>query len=314
MLDAYDQKVLQQVAKHIVEPGALVKLAKLWGRPSENILVRGRFSKNILFQKVQSIITSGIAEGVKTMVKTAGQLANDKQILRQYHRKQIYIRTLSDIKDLRLEHIDAVADSYTMDNVLCVGTEGVVLGGAATFASGTVLGVVTVPAIVVADASLSFGILSRNVCQIGATYGYSVEDPLNMPHFMAALSPHQDLADESYFMGKSMAVEAIYQSKQFLLSHTGRLFDERLLKSEAPQLLRLLYYVLQRLGMVITEKELAMLLPIAGAVLNGSVNVAFQKMGQQVAKDYFRMLFLEDKYDQETIRNFLQVEVNRLRS
>ncbi|MBU2699658.1 hypothetical protein Ga0466249_000739 [Sporomusaceae bacterium BoRhaA] len=314
MLDAYDQKVLQQVAKHIVEPGALVKLAKLWGRPSENILVRGRFSKNILFQKVQSIITSGIADGVKTMLKTAGQLANDKQILRQYHRKQIYIRTLSDIKDLRLEHIDAVADSYTMDNVLCVGTEGVVLGGAATFASGTVLGVVTVPAIVVADASLSFGILSRNVCQIGATYGYSVENPLNMPHFMAALSPHQDLADESYFMGKSMAVEAIYQSKQFLLSHTGRLFDERLLKSEAPQLLRLLYYVLQRLGMVITEKELAMLLPIAGAVLNGGVNVVFQKMGQQVAKDYFRMLFLEDKYDQETIRNFLQVEVSRLRS
>jgi hypothetical protein len=314
MLDAYDQKVLQQVAKHIVEPGALVKLAKLWGRPSENILVRGRFSKNLLFQKVQTIITSGIADGVKTMLKTAGQLANDKQILRQYHRKQIYIRTLSDIKDLRLEHIDAVADSYTMDNVLCVGTEGVVLGGAATFASGTVLGVVTVPAIVVADASLSFGILSRNVCQIGATYGYSVENPLNMPHFMAALSPHQNLADESYFMGKSMAVEAIYQSKQFLLSHTGRLFDERLLKSEAPQLLRLLYYVLQRLGMVITEKELAMLLPAAGAVLNGGINVTFQKMGQQVAKDYFRMLFLENKYDQETIRNLLQAEVNRLRS
>jgi hypothetical protein len=314
MLDAYDQKVLQQVAKHIVEPGALIKLAGLWGRPLEGFLVRGRFLKNPLVQKVQTIITSGIADGIKTMLKTAGQLANDKQILRQYHRKQIYIRTLSDIKDLRLEHIDAVADSYTMDNVLCVGTEGVVLGGAATFASGTVLGVVTVPAIVVADASLSFGILSRNVCQIGATYGYSVENPLNMPHFMAALVPHQDLADESYFMGKSMAVEAIYQSKQFLLSHTGRLFDERLLKSEAPKLLRLLYYVLQRLGMVITEKELAMLLPIAGAVLNGSVNMAFQKMGQQVAKDYFRMLFLEDKYDQETIRNLLQAEVSRLRS
>lgn len=314
MLDAYDQKVLQQVAKHIVEPGALVKLAGLWGRPLENFSARGRFFKNPFVQKVETIITSGIADGVKTMLKTAGQLANDKQILRQYHHKQIYIRTLSDIKDLRLEHVDAVADSYTMDNVLFVGMEGAVLGGATTLASGTALGVVTVPAIVAADVSLSFGILSRNVCQIGATYGYSVENPLNMPHFMAALAPHQDLAEESYYMGKSMAVEAIYQSKQFLLSHTGRLFDERLLKSEAPQLLRLLYYVLQRLGMIITEKELALLLPAAGAVLNGSVNVVFQKLGQQVAKDYFRMLFLEDKYDQETIRNLLQAEVSRLRS
>jgi hypothetical protein len=130
---------------------------------------------------------------------------------------------------------------------------------------------------------------------------------------MAALIPHQSLPNESYFLGKSIALQAIYQSKQFLLYNAGRIVDERLLEREAPQLLKLLYYVLQRLGILVTEKELALLLPAAGAFLNGGLNVVFQKLGQQTAKDYFRILFLEDKYGPKVILDILQIEIDHLR-
>ena len=313
MLDSYDRKVLRQIAEHVVKPGALVKIVELLGRPMETALAAARYSKNPIIQKVQSTIANGITVGIKKMLQASGKSANDQQILQSYQTQQIYIRTLSDIKDLHLEYIDSVAEGYQLSNALSVGVEGAAMGAAAALAVGTLVGAVAVPTIVAADVSLSLALLSRNVCQIGATYGYSAQNPLNLPHFIAALAPHQSLPNESYFVGKSMALQAIYQSKQFLLYNAGRIFDEQLLGREAPQLLRLLYYVLQKLGILVTEKELAMLLPVAGATLNGGVNVVFQKMGHQTAKDYFRILFLEDKYGQEVVMNILQTEVNQLR-
>ncbi len=314
MLDSYDRKVLRQIAEHIARPGGLVKVVELLGRPMETALAAARYSENPVIQKVQSLITNGITMGIKQMVQSSGKLADDQQILRSYQMQQIYIGTLANIKDLRLEYIDSVADSYKLSSVLSVGIEGAVMGSAVALAEGTFAGTVAVPAIVAADVSLSLALLSRSVCQIGATYGYSAQNPLNLPHFMAALVPHQSLPNESYFAGKSMALQAIYQSKQFLLYNAGRIFDERLLEREAPQLLKLLYYVLQRLGILITEKELGMLLPAAGALLNGGVNVVFQKLGHQTAKDYFRILFLEDKYGTEVVMDILQREINCLRS
>lgn len=313
MLDSYDRKVLRQIAEHVVKPGALVSIVELLGRPMETVLAAARCSKNPVIQKVQSTIATGLTMGIKKMLQASGQLANDQQILQRYQTQRIYIRTLSDIKDLRLKYIDLVADGYQISSALSVGIEGAVMGAAAAVAEGTLMGAVAVPTIVAADVSLSMALLTRNVCQIGATYGYSAQNPLNLPHFMAALTPHQSLPNESYFVGKAMALQAIYQSKQFLLYNAGRIFDERLLEREAPQLLRLLYYVLQKLGILVTEKELGMLLPAAGAAFNGGVNVVFQKMGHQRAKDYFRILFLEDKYGPEVVMNILQREVNQLR-
>jgi len=313
MIDAYDRKVLRQIAGHVANPGMLVQFAKLLGRPLAMTLDSARCSKNPLLCKVQSTINTALSTGIKKIMLTSGKLASDQQILRHYQTQQVYIRTLADIKDLRLEHIDVVANSYRRSNALSVGIEGAVMGAAATVAEGSFMGLVTVPAIVAADVSLALVLLSRSVCQIGATYGYSAQSSLNLPHFMAALAPQQSLPKETYFVGKSMALQAIYQSKQFLLCNAGRILDERLLQKEAPQLLKLLNYVLNKLGVLVTEKELGMLLPAAGAILNSSANIIFQKMGHQTAQDYFRILFLEDKYSPEIIRDILQREVEQLR-
>jgi hypothetical protein len=52
-----------------------------------------------------------------------------------------------------------------------------------------------------------------------------------------------------------------------------------------------------------------LLVPIAGAVLNSSLNVAFQQVGHQTAKDYFRRLLLEDRYGEEIVAYALQQEM-----
>ena len=90
--------------------------------------------------------------------------------------------------------------------------------------------------------------------------------------------------------------------------------DRQVLEREAPQMIRLITYVADRLGIVVTQKELGVLVPIAGAVLNSGINVAFQQIGHQTAKDYFRRLILEERYGEELVGYAVQQEIAALKS
>jgi hypothetical protein len=90
------------------------------------------------------------------------------------------------------------------------------------------------------------------------------------------------------------------------------LIDRNLLEREAPQMVRLIAYVADRLGVVVTEKELGLLVPIAGALLNSSINLSFQQLGHQTAQDYFRRLLLEQRYGEELVAYAIAQEIDAL--
>jgi hypothetical protein len=77
-------------------------------------------------------------------------------------------------------------------------------------------------------------------------------------------------------------------------------------------MIRLITYVADRLGVIVTQKELGILVPVAGAVLNSSINLAFQQVGHQTTKDYFRRLILEDRYGDELVAYAIQQEITGL--
>ena len=56
------------------------------------------------------------------------------------------------------------------------------------------------------------------------------------------------------------------------------------------------------------------LVPVVGAVLNSSINVAFQQVGHQTAKDYFRRLILEERYGEELVSFAIEKEIETLRT
>jgi hypothetical protein len=93
----------------------------------------------------------------------------------------------------------------------------------------------------------------------------------------------------------------------------GVVIDRKVLEREAPQMIRLITYVADRLGVVVTQKELGILVPIAGAVLNSSINLAFQRVGHQTAKDYFRRLLLEERYGEELVAYAISQEIEAIR-
>ena len=136
--------------------------------------------------------------------------------------------------------------------------------------------------------------------------------PENLPHLMAAMAPQSDTSDEGYLALKTAVVTSIRESGQFMARTASVMLDRQLLEREAPQMIRLLTYVADRLGVVVTQKELGVLVPIAGAVLNSSINVAFQQVGHQTAKDYFRRIILEDRYGEELVSYAIQKEIETL--
>jgi hypothetical protein len=130
---------------------------------------------------------------------------------------------------------------------------------------------------------------------------------------MAAMAPQTESSDEGYIALKSAVVTSIHEAGHFMSRSAGMVLDRQLLEREAPQMIRLITYVADRLGIVITQKELGILVPIAGAVLNSSINVAFQQVGHQTAKDYFRRLLLEDRYGDELVSFAIQQEIALLK-
>jgi hypothetical protein len=130
---------------------------------------------------------------------------------------------------------------------------------------------------------------------------------------MAAMAPQTEGSDEGYLALKTAVVTSIRESGHFMSRTAGMVLDRQLLEREAPQMIRLITYVADRLGIVITQKELGVLVPVAGAVLNSSINVAFQQVGHQTAKDYFRRVLLEDRYGEELVTYAVQQEMAALK-
>jgi len=212
-----------------------------------------------------------------------------------------------------LSQLDAVADSFRFGSTLLLGASGALLGGATTMAEGIPGAQLVIPSLILTDITSSMTLLSRHTCRVATAYGFSSRNPENLPHLVAAMAPQSESADEGYLSLKTAVVTSIRESGMFMARTAGVVIDRQLIEREAPQMIRLITYVADRLGVVITQKELGILVPIAGAVLNSSINIAFQQVGHHTAKNYFRRLILDDRYGEELVSYAIQEQIEALR-
>jgi hypothetical protein len=310
----YEQQVIRELAMHRVQPNAVHRLLEGVGKPMAKLMNIGRNSQNRALRGLSDHVHGWIEEGLIKTFRAANKLANSKDISRRYAARGIHIG--DDFESLRfmpLSQLDAVADSVRWGSTLLLGAEGVLLGGATTMAEGIPGAQLVIPSLILTDITTSMTLLSRHTCRIATAYGFASNRPENLPHLMAAMAPQSESSDEGYLALKTAVVTSIREAGQFMSRTTGVLLDRQLLEREAPQMIRLITYVADRLGIVITQKELGVLVPIAGAVLNSSINVAFQQVGHQTAKDYFRRILLEDRYGEELVGFAIQQEIAALK-
>ncbi len=309
----YERQVIRELAQHRVQPNAVQRLLEGAGRPMAKLLNLGRTSNIGALRGLAEHVQGWIEEGLIKTFRAANKLANTKDISRRYAARGIHVGP--DFESLRympLSQLDAVADSFHFGSSFLLGAEGALLGSATTLAEGIPGAQLVIPSLILTDITSSMTLLSRHTCRVATAYGFSSRDPQNLPHLIAAMAPQSETSDEGYLALKTAVVTSIRESGQFMARTASIMFDRQVLEREAPQMIRLITYVADRLGVVVTQKELGILVPIAGAVLNSSINVAFQRVGHVTAKDYFRRLLLEDRYGEELVICAIQDEIAAL--
>ncbi|MGE5373282.1 MAG: EcsC family protein [Solirubrobacterales bacterium] len=295
----YELRIIQEIAEHIVQPGPVTALLETIGKPVNFLMEWVHKSDNKIARTVVQSINKTTDAAMTKTIKGANHLTSDKAILKEYNKKGIQIDDISDIARLDLLQMDTVANSFDIGGAVVVGTEGAVMGLAATLCEGAPGAPILIPAIVAADISASMVLLSRNVCQVATSYGFSSQIPDNLPHILAAMVPIASSFDEGFMAAKTLAINEVREAAAFIKKPTKYFAKE--LFEQAPKLIKFAAQVSERLGITITQKELGMLVPAAGIVFNGGINIAFQQAGHASAVDYFRVQTLSERYGAEKV-------------
>lgn len=311
-LDEYEERIINEIAHHIVSPNRVRQALALAGKPAERVLSYAASSKLGPIRKAGELVTAGVQKALETSIEAAARISSDAAICASARELGLEVATLDDLPHRHLSELDKLADTFDRGHSIALGAEGALLGAATSLAQGIPFAQLLIPGLIAIDVSSSITLLSRHTGCIAASYGYSPRIGTNRFHLIAAMAPPSETPDEGYFTAKLAAVESIREAGAFMLKAGDGLINRRLATQNAPRLVQLLQYVAGRLGIILTEKELGMLVPIAGAVLNGGLNVAFQKMGHTYAKDYFRILHLENRYGSDVIREKIRTAIQKI--
>ncbi len=320
-LTPYERKVLAEVAARTVRPGPLQVVLDAAGVPFEAALRRLKNGRSRLARRTSEAIDHAVRGAVEKSLTLGGRLAGDEPVMRVYRRLGYPVADHVDIARLPLEARDLAAERFLRAGSFLLGGEGMALGAAASLAEALPFAQVAVPTLIATDIAASTTLLGRHVVQLASVYGYSIaRDPGNRAHVLGAMIPQQMSWDEGFLPAKVVAMQAAREAGDFVAklgrsaSRVG--FDQALrsMAREAPQLVKLVNLVIEKLGLRASQKALGMLVPIAGGAINGALNLAFQQAGHVTGKDYFRLLTLSERYGQATVRTILEHEVERVRS
>jgi hypothetical protein len=304
-------QIIDEIARHQLAPNPVQRVLGVMGLPFEKAL---RAMERVpVFKKLPSLVGQGVSKALRVSVSAGGLTFSDAGVMDEY-RELHRISDRERIAQCPLEQRDQVADRFRVSNALMIGGEGVALGAGASLCMGLPGAQLLLPAIVAADIAASMTLLARHACQVASSYGYSPKEPHNVPHVIASMVPYADHRDEGgFFAAKGGVLMEVRAASRFLIQSGALATPEMLSKGQAPMLVRLIQVVATRLQVTLTEKELAMLVPLAGAGLNGAINVAFQQAGHICSKDYFRRVVLAEKYGDETVQAAIAEALSRNR-
>ena len=198
---AYESRVLSEMARRQVHPDAMERVFEKIGKP---------FGRFLTSRRAPAWITGRIQHwterGLIRTVRIARRFTGTDPIRGRFDRYGIKIKDLRDVRGLPLEELDRVADSYKLGGAVLLAAEGAVLGAATTVACTIPGSPVLVPSLIAIDVTSSLTLLSRHVCRIASTYGFSPQDPHTLPHLIGAMAPRLRTSDEGYVAVKTAAI------------------------------------------------------------------------------------------------------------
>ena len=187
----------------------------------------------------------------------------------------------------------------TFFEAIKVNKKSGLLHSAATFGTGALGGFFGAASLPI-ELPITTAIMLRSIVSTARDFGFDANDPeiqlecLYVLSLGAANSKGAETMDSAYWTSRLAFTD--------LIRHAAREIE----KGTAPLIVRFLAQIATRFELVVSEKVLAELVPIVGAVGGGLLNSAFTEHFNTAARFHFGLRALEVKYGEREIHQLYE--------
>lgn len=294
-MSPYERRALEALLNPKQRPGAGRALVPARARAAgarAGEAATGAWHKVPYSAEVERAMGSALQGLMRATTDAAMRTVSLDRVLQEFQRESPDVRHLSDIRQLDLQvcdsHIPSRRGGYTAGAMVAgAGTSLLVTGTTiATTVSGGTTAAVAIGALATDVAGTLAG-LGRIIAIVAAHYGYDVREP----------------EEEVFAAGVlSLAMAGTQGSKATAMTSLSRLTQQMMRRATWTQLRRhQLVAVVERLyvalGLRLTQKKLAQVIPVLGVAINAGLNATLVDQTFRRASDAYRLRFLTEKYE-----------------
>lgn len=232
-----------------------------------------------LTEKLEEKVISAVAKAIEGFIEMGLDVSQltiaDKGILKKLQEKDPSISNFKKVKKADIEILDQVAKSYITENEIVSALEG----------AGTGLGGFT---LILLDIPVLLSIHLRLISQIGRCYGYDVRKIEERGFILKILQLGYSL--DSDLAKKAALVELTKAMKLISKGATWRQLEKIIF-------IKGIREYANKLGIKITKKKLAQIIPILSSALGAGINYKLTiDVGKAAYMEYRKRFLLEKKW------------------
>ncbi|MCY4542316.1 MAG: EcsC family protein [Rhodobacteraceae bacterium] len=151
---------------------------------------------------------------------------------------------------------------------------------------------------ILVELPITITLMFRSIADIARSHGESVSDPSTKTACLQVFtlggpSTSDDASESGYITVRWALAKQVAEASQYLAASAAN--------QSSPALVHFIRAVAQRLGVQMTQKAAAQLVPVVGAIGGATVNLLFMQHFQDMAHGHFIMRQLERKYDRDLV-------------
>lgn len=178
--------------------------------------------------------------------------------------------------------------------------------GAAATAAGVLGGLLGLPALVV-ELPVTTTLILRSLLRVAEEMGFNPRDPWTQMECLLVFalgspSRQDDAMESSYYATRVALGTLVAESAAFVAARSQAEILRLLAEGGAPSLVKLVAQVGTRFQGVVTQKFVAEAIPVAGALMAGSINALFVAHFTGAARHHFGLKKLEKLHGEAAVR------------
>ena len=285
-LEPRDLEFVLRAATYLEQPGFLVRMSGLLGRPAEMAL-------RALPPTAERMVTRSTERALKAAMRVAlATMRRPPIVVEGRPAAELYASTLG---------------------------SGALHTGAGYFTgfTGGLFGIAALPV----ELPLTTAIMLRSIADIARHMGADVRDPAVQLECLAVLglghtqAPATGLGgggpasldqaarvEPGYYAVRTSLISAVGSAAKYAAGATPGELVKAMMRGRAPALAGLLGAIANRFQLAVAQKTILQLLPVLGAATGTAVNLAFLDHFNEVARYHFGLRLLERRHGDHTVR------------